>query len=147
LSIFGYCVFFIKIGIDINYALGQGDIMMDQITTAIVATNTANKVGIGGKIYVDAYKELKSAIQSRFGQNNQLSEAITNIEIEPDSKRQQIILFERVTGIKADQDEEILAAAEYLINRLKKIPGGKSYILDAQDNLFLPKLPLCMSAV
>lgn len=109
---------------------------MDPVTTAIIAAVNATEIGIGKKIFEDAYQGLKSLIQSKLGQNNNVSTAIVNVEAEPESKGQQIVLSERVAVTKASQDKEILNSAENLITQINKIPGGKAHIMSARENFF-----------
>jgi hypothetical protein len=112
---------------------------MDPITTAIVSAVSTGLTTIGKQAVMDAYNRLKKIITSKFEKDNQVSKAIAEIEKNPDSKGQQVVLSEKVAAIKADQDAEVLKIAHELIEVLKSTETGRKAIakfqIDAKGSL------------
>jgi hypothetical protein len=111
---------------------------MDPITTAIAAALAAGAVSgateAGKQALVDAYGELKSRIKKKFGADSKIVKAVTELEDEPGFKPNQEALAGRVEQSQADQDAEILAAAQALLEQLKAAPGGEQHIMTATGN-------------
>ena len=105
---------------------------MDPITTAIVAALAAGVASgateVGKKVVVDAYDTLKTAIKNKFGGDSDLVDAVDKLEKKPDSGGRKEVLQEEVAAAKADQDPEILKAAQDLIDQIKDQPGGEQHI-------------------
>jgi hypothetical protein len=99
---------------------------MDSISTAIIAAIAAGVTDTGKKAFSDAYQGLKNLIQSRFGKDNKISKAIAEIEDEPESRGQKIVLTERITTAEADQDEDIISAAKALLKSIKETPDKET---------------------
>jgi hypothetical protein len=95
---------------------------MDPITTVIVAALAAGAAAgvtdVAKQAIVDAYDGLKRIIQTRFGGQSDLSNAITSLESKPDSAGRKDTLQEEVAATQADQDEEVLAAVQALEEKL-----------------------------
>ncbi|MFN8440958.1 MAG: hypothetical protein U0175_09325 [Caldilineaceae bacterium] len=102
---------------------------MDPVTLAFV---TATAAGVAEKISstltgaaipaaVGAYQALKKLITNRFGSTSKLSKAIDDLESEPESEGQKLVLQEKVKQAKADEDTEILAAAKELLAQLENV--------------------------
>jgi hypothetical protein len=110
---------------------------MDPITTAVVSAVSAGVTTVGKKAVVDAYNVLKKIITSKFEKDNQLSKAIAEVEKNPDSKGQYIVLSEQVAATKAGHDTEIVKKAQELIKALKSTEAGCKAIakfqIDAKD--------------
>ena len=102
---------------------------MDPVTTTIVmalatgavtgAATSATDI-VGREAISDAYNVLKSTIKKKYGEKSDLVEAIINIEKKPDSSARKEVLQEEVNLVKADQDSEILKAAQALYTLLEK---------------------------
>jgi uncharacterized iron-regulated protein len=108
---------------------------MDPITTAIVAALAAGVASgateVGKKVIVDAYDTLKTALKNKFGADSDLVDAVDKLEKKPDSGGRKEVLQEEVAAAKADQDPEILKAAQDLIDQVKAQPGGEQHIQTA----------------
>jgi hypothetical protein len=108
---------------------------MDPITTAIGAALLAGVVKSAGavaeKTIVEGYNALKALIQRKFGADHSVSKAIDSVEAKPDSTARNQVLSEEITASGADQDPEILKAAQDLLEKVKAQPGGTSYIQQA----------------
>ena len=105
---------------------------MDPITTAIVAALAAGVTSgvteAGKKTVVDAYGKLKAMLKERLGDDSDVADAVEKLEKKPDSEPRKGLLHEAVTDAKADQDDEILAAAQALLEKIKAQPGGEEHI-------------------
>ena len=105
---------------------------MDPITMAIGAALLAGAVegvtDVAKTGIVEAYKGLKALIQSKFGQDSDVAKAVTTLEVAPDSPKLTTALQEKVAASKADQDAEIVKAAQDLLDKVNAHPGGASYI-------------------
>lgn len=106
---------------------------MDPITAAIIAAlvtgaaaGTAQVVAenIGG----GAYTKLKQLIQDKFGKKSDLVNAIDTLEKDPNSKSRQGLVQEEVKKARADQDAELLEAAQTLLHALESTPEGKQVV-------------------
>ena len=101
---------------------------MDPITLAIVAAVTAGVTKIGESVITDAYTGLKDLLKQKFGAASSLVKAADEIEANPESKGRPVTLNEEVVAAKADQDPEIMKAAEALLEKLKQTPSGATII-------------------
>lgn len=118
---------------------------MDPITTAIVAAVTAGVTSgateIGKQAIVGAYQHLKTLLKHKFGGESKIVKAVEEVEGTPDSKGRQQTLQEEVAKARADQDPELVQAAQELRKQLGLLPGGShhsqtaigSYIAQAQE--------------
>jgi hypothetical protein len=101
---------------------------MDPITlaivTAVAAGISAGVPKVAEQAMLDGYNALKSLIKQRFGSDGDLVKAVENLEAKPESEGRKTTLQEEVVEAKADQDPEILAAAEKLLSLLQAQPGG-----------------------
>ena len=105
---------------------------MDPVTQAIVSAVAAGITGrvtdVAKQAVVDAYNALKGALKKRFGDDSKIVAAVNELEKEPDFEPNADAVAGRVAQVKADEDEEILAAAQALLDKLKAQPGGEGYI-------------------
>ena len=106
----------------------KGDNLMDPITAAIVAAVTAGVTKVGGQAITDGYTVLKELLKRKFGAESKVVQAAEEVEANPQSKTRPGTLNEEVTAAKADQDPEILKAAEALLAKLKDTPGGQAIV-------------------
>ena len=108
---------------------------MDAITTAIVAALAAGVTSAGGKVVesalVDAYAELKALLHRKFGGASPVVQAVEWLERNPSSAGRKSVLQEEVAAAKADQDPEVLQAAQVLQEKLGTLPGGSHVVVTA----------------
>jgi hypothetical protein len=108
---------------------------MDPITTAIIAALAAGVTGgatkVGQQVIVDAYTALKGLLKKKFGEQSEVVKSVEGLESKPDSTARKELLKEEVTAVKADQDADILRAAQDLLEKIKTQPGGESHIQQA----------------
>ena len=119
---------------------------MDPITMAIVTAITTGVTSgtteVGKQVIVDAYRALKKLLQQKFGSESKVVKAVEEVEGTPDSKGRQQTLQEEVAKVHADQDPELVQAAQGLLKQLG-LPSASSrhsqtaigsYIAQAQEN-------------
>jgi hypothetical protein len=104
---------------------------VDSITSAIIAGLAISAGKVGVSVLVDAYQGLKDLLKQKFGADSRLVRAVSDLEEDPESKGQQAVLQEQVIKVKADQDLEILKAAQALLDKVKAQPGGAQAIQQA----------------
>jgi hypothetical protein len=97
---------------------------MDVVTSAVIAALSL----LSEPLIKDAYDRLKTALTKRFSKDSDLIEAVAKLEQKPDSVARRETLREEVVAAKADQDEDIVRAAEVLLDELKSQPGGQQLI-------------------
>jgi hypothetical protein len=89
---------------------------MDPITTAIVAALSAGAVSglteTSKTAITDAYTKLKDLLTKRFGARSNVVQAIEGLEARPASVGRKETLQEEIVAVQAEQDEELLAAAQ-----------------------------------
>ncbi len=115
---------------------------MDPITGAIVAALAVGVASgateVGKKVIVDAYKALKAAIEKKYGDDDKITKAVTDLESEPDFKPNQDALAGRVEQAKAADDPQLQQLAQALLDALKDTPAGEKalskYHIEAQDS-------------
>ena len=100
---------------------GPYAVEMDPVTTAILGALAAGGLAglndMVGKAVGDAYAGLKSLIGRRAGHED-VSKAFAEVEAKPASAGRRATLEEEITAAGLDRDEEVLAAARDLIERL-----------------------------
>ncbi len=101
---------------------------MDLITTSIVAALSAGAIrGLTDTAktpITDSYNELKSLLTKKHGASSDVMQAIAQLEAKPEAQGRKETLAEEVMAIKAEPDEEILAAAKYLLTLMKPQQAG-----------------------
>jgi hypothetical protein len=103
---------------------------MDPVSTAIIAVfNT----GVG-EMVKDAYTALKMALQKKFGNDSDVVDAVVKLEKRPDSEGRQKMLQEEIESANADQDKDILKAAETLQAKINQIASSETHSMNAQGN-------------
>jgi hypothetical protein len=114
---------------------------MDPITTAIVAAVSAlSTEAIGGltdtaKTAVnDGYNKLKDLLTKKHGEGSEVVQAIDQLEAKPESQGRKAMLQEEITAIKAEQDDEIVAAAKQILILVKSQQANQSTITIHQDH-------------
>ena len=112
---------------------------MDPITGAIIAALAVGVASgateVGKKVIVDAYKALKAAIEKKYGDDDKITKAVTDLESEPDFKPNQDALAGRVEQAKAADDPQLQQLAQALIEALKSTPEGEKAVGKYQVNV------------
>jgi len=114
---------------------------MDPITLAIVAgiaAGLAPGVAAGTKkvseqVIVDAYTGLTDLIKRKFADNSKIVQAIDTVEEEPEFEPNKLALQERIKAAKANEDPELVAVAQDLLDKLNEKPGGQQVIQHIQN--------------
>ena len=105
---------------------------MDPITTAILAAIAAGAVSgvtkVAEQVIVDAYGKLKELLKKKFGARSKVVKAVKELESNPKSAARKEVVKEEVAAVKADQDQELLKAAQALLKAVKAQPGGEQII-------------------
>ena len=108
---------------------------MDPVTAAIAAAVAALAAGtvksagqVGEKVLADAYESFKGLLRRKFGAESQVVKAVAEVETKPTSQWPKGMLQEAVAETRADQDLEVRAAAEKLLEQVKKEPGGEQVV-------------------
>jgi hypothetical protein len=116
----------------------EEEIIMDPITTTIIAAITAGaakSIGqVAEKAIVDGYQALKSLIVRKLGDESKVVRAIKDIEDEPESKAYQAVLEEQVAKSGVDKDTEVVKAAQGLQEQIKAQPDGEQHIQSASGS-------------
>jgi hypothetical protein len=104
---------------------------MDPVTTAILAALASGGGKVTEKLIVDTYEGLKSIISKKLGDDSKVAEAIVNLETEPEFGTHKMTLEGRIKGAKADQDPDIVKAAQALLDQINAQPGSTQHIQNA----------------
>lgn len=92
---------------------------MDSITNAIITALSAGVISgltdTAKATINDSYNKLKGLFPKKFGADSDVVQAIGKLEAKPDSQGRQETLAEEIVAAKAEQDEEILAAAKHVL--------------------------------
>jgi hypothetical protein len=97
---------------------------MDPITTAIVAALPALASDLVKSSVKDAYDGLKAVIRRKWGEAGPLAKAVKDLEANPKSKGQALVVEERVAESKAAEDADVMRALAKLVNELKEANIG-----------------------
>lgn len=101
---------------------------MDPITTAILAVLAAGATKVGEQVVLDAYGRLKNLLAKKFGAKSKVVKAVKDLEENPKSAARKAVVKEEVAAAKADQDADLLKAAQALVKILKAMPEGDHFI-------------------
>jgi hypothetical protein len=108
---------------------------MDPITAAIVAALSAGALSglteASKTAIADGYGRLKVLLSKKFGGNSDVLHAVEQVETKPDSAGRKATLQEEVAAVQADQDLDLLQAAQALLQLLQASPGGEQHIQTA----------------
>jgi tetratricopeptide (TPR) repeat protein len=97
---------------------------MDQISQSIIAALSTG-ITIGrveanpNPAAIKAYETLKTALSRKFGSDSELFDAVAKLEQKPESHARQEVLREEMAAAEANQDSELLAFSEILLEKLK----------------------------
>ena len=111
---------------------------MDPVTTAILAALAAGAIGgvteMSNTAITDAYQKLKGLLVNKFGTKSKVVTAVEDLEEEHDSRGRQLTLQEQIAKVKADQDQELVQAAQVLLREVRSQPGGEQRIQSIVGN-------------
>jgi hypothetical protein len=111
---------------------------MDPVTTAILAALAAGAIGgvteMSKTAITDAYQKLKGLLVTKFGTKSKVVTAVDDLEEEHDSKGRQLTLQEQIAKVKADQDQELIQAAQVLLREVRSQPDGEQRIQSIVGN-------------
>jgi hypothetical protein len=109
---------------------------MEPVTTAILAAiaagATAGITDTAKQAIGDAYGGLKAILQRKFGRESKLLEAVDKLEADPDSTGWKETVGKEATKAGANQDHDLIAAAEAVFAKLQELSaGGQQHIQTA----------------
>lgn len=104
---------------------------VDEIVAAVVGALSAGATETGKKVVGDAYEGLKGLIKRKFGAESEAATALDKLEARPESDARKSVLKEELEASGAAIDEDLVAAAEALLARLKGLPGGDRIAMNA----------------
>jgi hypothetical protein len=97
---------------------------MDPISAALLAA-VAN---LAEPAIKDAYQGLKALIAKKFGEKHEVVRAVESLEEKPESAGRRQTLQEEVKSAGVENDDEIVTAAQDLIEKVKAQPGGAANV-------------------
>jgi TIR domain/Het-E N-terminal domain len=103
----------------------RGGGQMDPVTTAILSALAA---GASKEVVADGYRALKNLLGRKFGGGSDVVTAVEELEKKPDSAGRKEMLKEEIAAARADQDPDVLRAAQALIEKIGALPGGGQVI-------------------
>jgi len=111
---------------------------MDPLTLAIIGAISAGAMSgltdVGKKAVTDAYEGLKGLLKQKFGANSDVVEAVAKLEAKPESAGWKETLGDEIKKAGADQDADLIAVAEALLDKIKDLPGGEQNIQSIVGN-------------
>lgn len=111
---------------------------MDPITIALVAALTAGATSglteVAKTMITDAYQGLKNMIKKKIGDKSAIITSIEVLEAKPQSVGRQQTLNEEIVDAHLTQDQDILQAAQNLLNLIKTEPGGERHVQQVTGN-------------
>jgi hypothetical protein len=101
---------------------------MDPITTAIITALSAGAVSAitdtTKTAITDGYNKLKGLLTKKHGADSEVVQTIDKLEAKPDSQGRKEMLAEEIATVKAEQDDEILAAAKQILTLVQPQQAG-----------------------
>ncbi len=111
---------------------------MDPITAAIVAALSAGVLSglteASKTAITDGYSKLKMLLTKKFGGESEVIHAVNEVEAKPDAAGRQAMLKAEIANAKADQDQDILLAAQALLQLIQASPEGAQHLQTATGN-------------
>ena len=99
---------------------------MDPVTTIVAAVIAGIAAGtasgateVSKQVIVGAYGGLKAILKQRFGESSDVVDAVTRLESKPESAGYKQVLEEELEAVKADQDREVLDAAQKVLDNYR----------------------------
>lgn len=101
---------------------------MDPITAAIVTALGAGALSglteTSKATLTDAYQGLKGLLVKKFGASSHIVQAVDHLEANPDSAGRKETLHEEIIAARAEQEEELIIAAQKLFELLEQSHSG-----------------------
>jgi len=108
---------------------------MEPVTTAIIAALTAGaSSGVteaAKKAISDGYSGLKALISKKLAVHSDVTDAIEKLQAKPESAGRQQTLAEELKATNASADQELLDAAQSLLELIRALPHGDQHIQNA----------------
>lgn len=104
---------------------------MDPVTNALIVAIAAGASKIGEKAIIDSYEALKKLLSDKFGEDSEVAKAVDRLESKPESEGRKATLEEEILDGKADKDEDILKAAQEILDLLKSRSTGGQFVQQA----------------
>lgn len=98
--------------------------MLDLITTAIIGAIAK----LSEPVVKDAYEGLKNLLTSKLGPSAALPSAVQAMQDNPDSDARKAVLQEEISKAKVEQDDEVVQAAQKVIQQVERVLGGQETI-------------------
>jgi MinD-like ATPase involved in chromosome partitioning or flagellar assembly len=102
------------------------------IASALAAGAASGVTDVAKSAITDAYSVVKALLARKIGAQSKLVNAVEKLEAEPASAGRRLTLQEQAQAVKVDQDAEIMAAVQELLNRIKAQPSSKQHIESIQ---------------
>ncbi len=109
-----------------------GSILVEQITTAIIAALVSGINSIGGEAVKDAYSALKNKLVDVFSSdnNNNAVDALEKLEEKPESTARQELLKEEFEEVNLEQQpehqEDLLQLVNALLQKMDETDVGRT---------------------
>jgi hypothetical protein len=103
------------------------ELIASAITAAIASGATSAAGDTAKKAVADAYEGFKSLLKRRVGADSPTVKAVSDLEADPESKGQQMLVSEKLAKSPAASDPEIASAAQALLHLLKAMPQGNTF--------------------
>src|SRR5689334_18100402 len=94
---------------------------MDPITSTIIAALSVMGSEFVKSSVKDAYDELKAVIRGKWGEAAPLAKAVDDLQANPKSKGQALVVEEKVSETCATKDADIMQAVARLVGELQKV--------------------------
>ena len=107
------------------------ELIIAAIVGAVVTGASAGLTEASKTAITDAYNKLKALLSKKFGSDSEVVHAVNEVEAKPNSAGRKATLQEEVVAAKADQDQEVLQAAQALLQLLQAIPEGGQHVQTA----------------
>jgi hypothetical protein len=103
--------------------------LLEEYLMEIFITAIAAALGnLGSAAVLGAYQAMKDLLLHKFGAESDLADAVKKLEQKPDAQGRQLLLKEEAAAVGADKDEEIIKAAQALLDAVKAQPGGEKAV-------------------
>jgi hypothetical protein len=101
---------------------------MDPVSTAIITALSAGTIAgltdTAKTAVNDGYNKLKGLLTKKHGESSEVVQAIAQLEKKPESQGRKDTLQEEIVAVKAEQDEEIVAAAKQILMLVQPQQAG-----------------------
>jgi hypothetical protein len=110
------------------------DPVIAAIVTAVAASLASGASKIVERALGDAYRGLRALLSRKYGEDSGVVKSVERLEGKPGSSARREVLKEEVAEVQADQDREIIQAAQALLDKLPAQPSGEELIHNAVGN-------------